>query len=170
MAIGSGGFTVSADVNVGPVWEPTARPASRFDVLAVLAWTAAVLITFGKAATLQEALFYFDVTEINFPYRDFLAREYRAGHLSRWMPGLHCGLPLFSESQAGYFHPLKLLYLLLPTWKAFNLDTVLSVWLAGAATYGWLRRHVGPAGALGGAATFGLGGFMWSHVIHTSMV
>lgn len=152
------------------VWQPERRPLGRADFLAFVAWTAAVVIAFGKAALLQEALFYFDVTEINFPYRDFLAGEYRAGRLSRWMPGLHCGLPLFSESQAGFFHPLKLLYLVLPTWQAFNLDTVLSVWLAGAGTYGWLRRHVGPIGALSGAATFALGGFMWSHVIHTSMV
>lgn len=151
-------------------WKPAPGPFSRADLLAMAVWTGAVVLAFGQAALLREALFYFDVTEINFPYRAFLAGEYRAGRLSRWCPSLHCGLPLFSESQAGYFHPLKLLYLLLPTWQAFNLDTVLSVWLAGAAAYGWLRRHVGPTAALGGAATFGLGGFMWSHVIHTSMV
>ena len=56
------------------------------------------------------------------------------------------------------------------TWKAFNLDTVLSVWLTGLGTYGWLRRHVGPAGALTGAAVFGLGGFVWAHLVHTSMI
>ena len=62
-----------------------------------------------------------------------------------------------------------LLYPWLPTWRAFNLDTVLSIWLTGLATYGWLRRHVGPAGALTGAAIFGLSGFVWAHLIHTSM-
>ena len=56
------------------------------------------------------------------------------------------------------------------TWKAFNFDTVFSVWLAGAGTYGWLRRHVGPAGALTGAALFGMGGFTWAHIVHTSMI
>ena len=56
------------------------------------------------------------------------------------------------------------------TWKAFNLDTVLSIWLTGAGTYGWLRRHVGPAGALTGAAIFGLSGFTWAHLVHTSMI
>ena len=79
--------------------------------------------------------------------------ELKAGRFSRWCPGLYCGLPLYSESQAGYLHPLKyLLYPWLATWQAFNLDTVLSVWLTGLGTYGWLRRHVGPAGALTGAA------------------
>ena len=80
-------------------------------------------------------------------------------------------MPLFSESQAGYLHPLKyLLYPWMETWKAFNLDTVLSVWLTGLGTYGWLRRHVRPAAALTGAALFGLGGFTWAHLVHTSMI
>ncbi len=80
-------------------------------------------------------------------------------------------MPLFSESQAGYLHPLKyLLYPWMETWKAFNLDTVLSVWLTGLGTYGWLRRHVRPSAALTGAALFGLGGFTWAHLVHTSMI
>jgi len=129
------------------------------------------MIFFWDVATLQKALFYFDITEINYPYRDFFARELRAGRFSRWLPGLYCGFPLYSESQAGYLHPLKyLLYPWLPPWQAFNLDTVLSIWLTGLGTYGWLRRHVGPAGALTGAAIFGVGGFTWAHFIHTSMI
>ena len=60
-------------------------------------------------------------------------------------------MPLFSESQAGYLHPLKyLLYPWMETWKAFNYDTILSIWLTGAGTYGWLRRRVSPAAALTG--------------------
>ena len=80
-------------------------------------------------------------------------------------------MPLFSESQAGYLHPFKyLLYPWLATWQALNLDTVLSIWLLGAGTFLWLRRHVGPIGALTGAAVLGLSGFTWGHVIHTSMI
>ena len=152
-------------------WAPERRPWGWADALALAAWTGAVVLIFRDAVLLRGALFYFDVTEINYAYRDFLARELRAGRFSRWFPGLYCGMPLYSESQAGYLHPLKyLLYPWLPTWQAFNLDSVLSVWLTGGATYGWLRRHVGPAGALTGAAVFGLGGFVWAHLIHTSMV
>jgi hypothetical protein len=153
-----------------PVWTPERRPLGWGDLVALLAWTAAIALFFRDAVFLRKALFYFDITEINYPYRDFLAREIRLGRFSRWMPGLYCGLPLYSESQAGYWHPLKyLLYPWLATWKAFNLDTILSVWLTGLATFGWLRRHVGPAGALTGAAIFGLSGFVWAHLIHTSM-
>ena len=153
-----------------PVWRPEHRAWGLADLAALLAWTVVVAAFFRDAVFLQRALFYFDVTEINVPYRDFLARELKAGRFSRWCPGLYGGLPLFSESQAGYLHPLKyLLYPWLPTWRAFNLDTVLSVWLTGLGTYGWLRRHVGPSGALAGAGLFGLNGYVWAHLIHTSM-
>ncbi len=128
------------------------RPWGRGDLIALLVWTAAIAIFFWDAVSLRRALFYFDITEINYPYRAFFADELRAGRFSRWCPGLYCGMPLFSESQAGYLHPLKyLLYPWLQTWQAFNLDTVLSVWLTGVGTYCWLRRHVGPAAALTGA-------------------
>ena len=128
-------------------------------------------VFFWDAVSLRRALFYFDITEINYPYRAFFAEELKAGRFSRWCPGLYCGLPLFSESQAGYLHPFKyLLYPWLQTWQAFNLDTVLSVWLTGVGTYCWLRRHVGPAVALTGAAIFGASGYVWGHLIHTSMI
>ena len=101
----------------------------------------------------------------------FFAEELRAGRFSRWCPGLYCGLPLYSESQAGYLHPFKyLFYPWMETWKALNLDTVLSIWLTGVGSYLWLRRHVGPTAALSGAAIFGLSGFTWAHVVHTSMI
>ena len=146
------------------------RPLGGGDVLAVAVWTAVVVAFFWEVVSLQKALFYFDITELNFSYRDFLARELRQGRFSRWFPGLYCGMPLYSESQAGYLHPLKyVLYPWMATWKAFNLDTVISAWLTGLGTYGWLRRHVGPRGALTGAAVFGLSGYVWAHLIHTSM-
>jgi hypothetical protein len=140
-------------------------------LIALAIWSLAIVAFFREAVTLRKALFYFDITEINFPYRDFLARELRAGRFSRWCPDLYCGMPLYSESQAGYLHPLKyLLYPWLSSWAAFNLDTILSIWLTGLGTYGWLRRHVGPSGALAGAAVFGLSGYAWAHLIHTSMI
>lgn len=151
-------------------WRSAAPRPGVGDVAALVVWTAAITAFFWDFVSLRAALFYFDITEINFPYRDFLARQLREGRFSRWFPGLYCGMPLYSESQAGYLHPLKfVLYPWMETWKAFNLDTIGSVWLTGLGTYGWLRRHVGPRGALTGAAIFGLSGFVWAHLIHTSM-
>jgi Bacterial membrane protein YfhO len=163
---------VSSEPSPSPeiAWTPENRRWGLGDVLALLAWTGALVAFFWDAVTLKKALFYFDLTEINYPYREFLASELRAGRISFWHPGLLNGLPLYAESQAGYWHPLKFaLYPWLQTWQALNLDTILSIWLTGLATYGWLRRHVGPAGALTGAGLFGLSGFVWAHLIHTSM-
>ncbi len=147
------------------------RPWGYSDLVALLVWTAAIAGFFWDTVSLRKALFYFDITEINYPYRAFFAEELRAGRFSRWCPELYCGMPLFSESQAGYLHPFKyLLYPWLATWQALNLDTVLSIWLTGVGTFLWLRRHVGPAGALTGAGILGLSGFTWGHLIHTSMI
>lgn len=153
-----------------PMWPPPDRRWRLGDFLALAAWTLAIAWYFWDVLSFRGALFYYDISEINYPYRDFFANELKAGRFSRWHPGLYCGLPLYSESQAGYLHPLKyLFYPWMPTWKAFTLDMVGSVWLTGVATYGWLRRHVGAAGALTGAAILGLGGFTWAHFIHSSM-
>ncbi len=152
-------------------WTPNPPRWGWADALALAAWTLLIAAFFHELVFMKRALFYFDVTEINHPYRDFFANELKAGRFSRWHPGLYCGHPLYSESQAGYLHPFKyLLYPWLPTWKAFGLDTVLSIWLAGAGTYGWLRRHVGRAGAWAGCAIFALSGYTWAHFIHTSMI
>jgi hypothetical protein len=102
-----------------PTWSFHRRPWNRGDLVALLVWTACIAIFFWDAVTLRRALFYFDITEINLPYRAFFAEELRAGRFSRWCPGLYCGMPLFSESQAGYLHPLKyLLYPWLEAWQA----------------------------------------------------
>ena len=159
------------DPLVDSVLSEKARPELKGDLIALATWTAAIVAFFWDSVTLRKALFYFDITEINYPYRRFFASELAAGRFSRWCPGLYCGHPLFSESQAGYFHPLKyLLYPWLETWRAFNLDTIGSIWLTGIGAYFWLRRRVGPAGALTGAAILALSGFTWAHWFHTSMI
>ncbi len=162
--------TPQPSTNADLPWAPVRRPWGLADGLALLTWTGALVAFFWDAVTLKKALFYFDITEINYPYREFLASEWKLGRFSRWHPGLYNGFPIYAESQAGFWHPLKfVLYPWLQTWQALNLDTIGSIWLTGLATYGWLRRHVGPAGALTGAALFGLSGFVWAHLIHTSM-
>ena len=153
-----------------PIWTSDPKRWGWGDALAIAVWLGGLIAFFWDAVALRKALFFFDITEINYPYRDFLAEELKAGRFSRWFPGLYHGLPLFAESQAGYLHPLKyLLYPWLWTWQALNLDTVGSIGLTGLAMYGWTRRHVGPAGALTAASVFGLSGFVWAHLIHTSM-
>src|SRR4051794_39312628 len=140
----------SGDASAGSGFAAVRRPWGRGDVTALLVWAAAIAGFFWHAVSLRGALFYFDITEINYPYRAFFAEELRSGRFSRWCPGLYCGLPLFSESQAGYLHPLKyLLYSWLEPWEALHPHTVPSVWLARIRP---LILPPRPAGAGGGLA------------------
>lgn len=141
------------------------------DSISVSAWTLALVVFFWSVLSGQRVLFYFDITELNYPYRAYFGNELQAGHFPLWCPHLYCGFPLFAESQTGYLYPLKyLLYPWMPPWLAFGYDTVLSVWLAGLAMYAYLRRRFGAAASLAGAVPFGYGGFMAAHLIHTSYV
>src|SRR5262249_40654509 len=63
----------------GPAGLFQRRPWSWRDGLALLVWTAAIVGFFWDAVSLRRALFYFDITEINYPYRAFFAEELRAG-------------------------------------------------------------------------------------------
>ena len=66
---------MSQSWDVQPVWRPERRPWGLGDLVAVLAWTVAIAAFFWDAVGLRGALFYFDISEINYPYRDFFARE-----------------------------------------------------------------------------------------------
>lgn len=132
-------------------------------------WSAAICLYFLPVLTGRQVLFYFDITEINYPYRAFYASAVKDGGFPLWCPHLYCGFPLFAESQAGALYPPKLLlYPWMPAWLAFSYDTVFHILLAGVAMYVYLRRRVGAAAALAGCAVFGYGGFLPAHVIHTS--
>ncbi len=125
-----------SEATVSKAADPWQSEPHEDDLVAVLVWTAAIVAFFWDAVSLRKALFYFDITEINYPYRDFFASE-RRGRFSRLVPGLYNGMPLYSESQAGYPSSVKyVLYPWLKTWQAFNLDTILSIWLTGLGTFG----------------------------------
>lgn len=143
----------------------------RSDLLALTLFTTALLIYFWPLVLAKAALFYFDVTELNYAYRHYFAENLKQGRLAFWCPNLYNGFPLYGESQAGYWHPLKyLFYPFLSTWAAFGYDMVTSLALAGLGTYCWLRRHSTPAGSLAGALVVTFGGFTWAHFVHTSMI
>ena len=143
----------------------------RSDLFALALFTTALLIYFWPLVLAKAALFYFDVTELNYAYRHYFAENLKQGRLAFWCPNLYNGFPLYGESQAGYWHPLKyLFYPFLSTWAAFGYDMVASLALAGLGTYCWLRHHATPAGSLAGALVVTFGGFTWAHFVHTSMI
>ncbi|MFM7317482.1 MAG: YfhO family protein [bacterium] len=141
------------------------------DIIALALYLAALVVYFWPLLLARAALFYFDVTELNYAYRHFYAQNLKAGHIYFWCKYLYNGFPLYSESQAGYWHPLKFVfYPFFSTWAAFGFEMVASLAVAGLGTYAWLRRHSLPAGALAGALLITFGGFTWAHFVHTSMI
>lgn len=142
-----------------------------WDIAALGLFLTALSTYFWPLIIGKAALFYFDVTELNYAYRHAFAENLKAGRIAFWCHNLYNGFPLYSESQTGYWHPLKfILYPFLSTWYAFSCDMILSLALAGLGTYTWLRRHAHPAGALTGALIVTFGGFTWAHFVHTSMI
>ncbi|MFH1570802.1 MAG: hypothetical protein ABIL09_22610, partial [Gemmatimonadota bacterium] len=123
---------------------------------------AAVAALFHEALLGRDAFFVQDVMVQNYPFRDFFARALQAGSLPLWDAAVNCGFPLFAEGQAGPLYPPNLLAaLLMPTWAAITSSVVLHLWLAAAATYGYLRAlGCRPSAALTGGLTYGLSGYL----------
>ena len=79
-SVGRGGMRGEVGGGIGETTSPGAMnvgPGVVATLVALLAWTAALAAFFRDVVGLRRALFYFDITEINYPYRDFLARELR---------------------------------------------------------------------------------------------
>ena len=148
------------------------RPWGRGDLVALLVWTAAIAAFFWDAVSLRRALFYFDITEINYPYRAFFAEELRAGPVLALVPGALLRPAAFQREPGGLSASAQVSALSLagdlagvqPRHGALDLAD------RRGRPICWLRRHVGPAGALTGAAIFGASGYVWGHLIHTSMI
>lgn len=154
--------------------DPDPAPSQKFtrgDAIALSLFSACMAVYFWPLILAQSALFYFDVTELNYAYRHLFAENLKKGIISFWCNELYNGFPIYSESQTGYWHPLKyVFYPWLSTWSAFGYDMVASLAIAGLGTYFWLRRHATPAGSLAGSLLVTFGGFTWAHFVHTSMV
>ncbi|MBX3412195.1 MAG: YfhO family protein [Pirellulales bacterium] len=88
---------------------------------------------------------------------DFVGRSLSHGELPLWNPHALLGFPQLAEGQAAIFHPLNLLYLVLPTEVAINWVVALSVVLTGIGCWWYLRTlGLGNAAASCAALVFPL--------------
>jgi hypothetical protein len=133
----------------------------RVDLFCLLALAGAVLLFFWRAILEPSAFFVQDMMVQNYPFRDFFARNLRAGTLPLWDAAINCGFPLFAEGQAGPLYPFNVATSFLPTYAAISLNIVFHFWLAGAAMYGLLRFwRAAPAAALTAGLSYALSGYM----------
>ena len=77
------------------------------DALALAAWTGALVAFFWDAVGLKKAMFYFDLTEINYPYRDFLAAEMKVGAVLSVAPGDLRRVPALRREPGGVLAPAQ---------------------------------------------------------------
>lgn len=105
------------------------------------------------------------------PLRIVAARAWRSGSVPGWDPWAFGGSPLLSLHQSAVFYPPNLVALVLPVTTAHNLVVAGSFAVGGAGAYLLCRRlHGDHAGAAVAGASFGLSGFLFGHVVHTSIV
>jgi hypothetical protein len=113
-----------------------------------------------------------DITELNFPARNFLSTELDGGGLPFWNPYIGCGFPVVAEGQTGVFYPPNLaLFGLLDPVLAFNFSVILSLLLALIFSYLLFRHYqISVISSLFAATAFTFSGFMMSRLKFTYMI
>jgi hypothetical protein len=107
-----------------------------------------------------------------YPWRVYVSRALRQGFLPFWNPYVYCGTPLMAEDQPAVLYPLNILSYALPPPDAVLFTAVARLFIAGLATY-WFVRTLGgdQFGAVVSAVTLTFSGFMivWLGHPHTNV-
>jgi len=118
--------------------------------------------------------FWEDIVELEFPSRVFAKLSFFRGEFPHWNPFTFCGMPFFATG-TGMLYPFNLLISLMPVggaalWYVIQAALVLHVLIAGVNMRAYLRfRGRSNAASLFGAVSFMLGGYIVTHVIHSSI-
>ncbi len=148
------------------------RRLYRVDFVACVA-LALLPVFFHPLAALRRGVFYVgDVLRLHYPLRAAYTAALQRGTLPLWSPHVLAGFPLLAEGQTGVFYPPNLLlHRLLPLDLALNDSVLLSLSLAGVATYVLARRlRLSPPAAALSALAFVGGGFMTGHTNHLNIL
>lgn len=108
------------------------------------------------------SFFWGDLTYIHHPWRALPAQLIQAGRAPLWNPYLYFGMPMAAEMQGSLYYPGTVPFFVFGFSTATALFQAAHYWLASWLMFLWLKRSAGLSGAasLGGAAVFGLCGFM----------
>ena len=124
---------------------------------------AAFALVTGPVFSPDLQLSYRDTARLYYPVKQFISARLRAGELPLWDPWIEGGVSLLGQLSPGLFHPLTLLYLLLPFDLAFKLNHLLTLPLAGLGTFLLARRlGAGREAALVGAVVYAGSGYLLS--------
>ena len=108
---------------------------------------------------------------LHLPLKFAVWEAWRRGELPGWNPGIFLGTPLLAAYRPGALHPL--VAALAPLWPfdAFQALVLLSLGLAAALFYVYLRRlDAHPVGAWFAGLSFALGPYLVGHLGDTATV
>jgi hypothetical protein len=101
------------------------------------------------------------------PLRVHAANTIREGYLPDWTSLVHCGWPIFADSQTGIFYPFFSLYVIDPTPEMHDVFMAVHFYFAAIFMYAFLiHQNLSPLAAVCGAVTF-MGGsyFQSTHIV-----
>jgi hypothetical protein len=146
---------------------PTQRARRRRTALLAVIPALVPVIVFAKSLAGRKLLDPGDAYTYSLPIHELTTRALEAFHLPSWNPYSFSGSPLLATGQGGTYYPPNLLYLILPSFEANNVLTVLNISLAGVGAFLLARAltHDEAAAVVAGIA-FASSGFMYGHIAH----
>ncbi|MCW5970671.1 MAG: YfhO family protein [Blastocatellales bacterium] len=148
--------------------------ASRFEPPQLLVAAALVLLPplyFYSAIVGDVALVQGDGWTQNFGVRVLIGRMIASGEWPLWNPYIFAGTPLLASIYPGALYPPNWIFALLPPEPAMDFLVVTTYHIAIIGTYLYARR-IGATrtASLLAATAFTFGGYMISHLGHTSRI
>ncbi|MDD5686302.1 MAG: YfhO family protein [Elusimicrobia bacterium] len=113
-----------------------------------------------------------DITDLNFPYRHFLANSLKNYKVPVWSNLIWCGYPLHAEGQGGFCYPLNvMLFSVFPADISFNLSFILNFVLCTFFSFLFFAEiGLKKQTAVFSATIFSFSGFFFCHIQHLNML
>lgn len=95
----------------------------------------------------------------------FIKEQFLSGSIPLWNPYYYSGHPFFADPSTFIFYPSTLLFVFLPLPWAFNLDTIIHIFLAAMGSYYFVfLLSKSKKAALASAIIFSLNGYFMNRV------
>lgn len=141
----------------------TAMSAALRRRIALFCLVLAVALLFHRVLLGEGVLYFRDICLNHLPTRLYTTEILRSGHLPLWNPYLSGGMPLAGNPNNLMFHPITVLFLMMPVTAAFHVSILLQYLLAGWGLFLWGREEgLGDESALAGALTYSMSGVLVS--------
>ncbi|MCI0612404.1 YfhO family protein [bacterium] len=116
---------------------PDSRPSFKEIFREIPFWILLVVTIayFYRPLFLGETFFFRDIYNHIYPQKRLFSELVLSGQLPLWDPYRHGGQPFLANMNNSVLYPSNLLYLIMPTVTALNIDIVLHIGLAALAAY-----------------------------------